>query len=68
MVTVQVEFDDELYKDLKEQADRMGQPDVLIRAAVARASRDGHTVSEEFLADVRRVIEDYRPVLRRLAQ
>ncbi len=69
MVTVQVTLDDETYESLKANAARVGQPvETLLAVLAAREWRDATAVTEEFIADVKAMIEEYRPVLRRLAQ
>lgn len=69
MVTVQVTLDDETYESLKANAARVGQPiETLLAALAAREWRDAATVTDEFIADVKAMVDEYRPVLRRLAQ
>jgi hypothetical protein len=69
MVTVTVTLDDDVYGDLKRKADGIGQPvEALLAALAAREAVEGVGVTPEFIADVNAMIEEYRPVLRRLAE
>ena len=62
-------MDDETYESLKANAARVGQPiETLLAALAAREWRDAATVTDEFIADVKAMVDEYRPVLRRLAQ
>ncbi|MCA9826774.1 MAG: hypothetical protein KC479_15515, partial [Dehalococcoidia bacterium] len=62
MVTVQVTLDDETYESLKANAARVGQPiETLLAALAAREWRDAATVTDEFIADVKAMVDEYRP-------
>jgi hypothetical protein len=70
MVTVTVELVDEVYARLKRRADSIHESVEFVVAAIATHQPEniaGDDVTPEFMALVRRQIEQYGPVFKRLA-
>lgn len=69
MARLKIELEDETFERLSALAKRLGSNlETVIVAAVERALEQDESPTSEFLADVDDMIDNYRPVLHRLAQ